>query len=53
MAVVAYLVSWAVLAPVLWRRSLPWGTVLIITAVLVFGGFLGTFPKFFEEFASE
>ena len=53
MAVVAYLVSWVILAPLLWKRSLPWTTVLIITAVLVFGGFLGTFPKFFEQFASE
>src|SRR5574341_2177023 len=50
-AVLAYVVSWAVLAPVLWRRSIPLSTGLIITALLLAGGFVGTFPEFFELFA--
>ena len=50
-AVLAYFVSWAALAPVLWRQNLAWNTVVIITAVLVVAGFIGTYPKFFELFA--
>lgn len=53
LAVLAYVVSWAVLAPALWKRSLAINTVLIVTAVLVAAGFIGTFPKFFELFASD
>ena len=53
MAVVAYLVSWAILAPLMWKRNFAWNTILIITAVLIAAGFIGTFPKFFEQFASE
>lgn len=52
-AVVAYVVSWAVMAPLVWKRNLPWPTVVIVTAVLLAAGFLGTFPKFFELFASD
>ena len=52
-AVVAYLVSWAILAPLMWKRTLPWNTILIITAVLIAAGFIGTFPKFFQEFAPD
>jgi len=52
-AVIGYLVAWAVLAPLLWRRSISWNTGLIITGLLLVGGFVGTFPKFFELFASE
>ena len=50
-AVLAYFVSWAALAPVLWRQKLAWNTVVIITAVLVVAGFIGTYPKFFQLFA--
>ena len=53
LAVVAYLVSWAILAPIMWKRNFAWSTILIITAVLIAAGFIGTFPKFFEQFASE
>ena len=52
-AVIAYLISWVVLAPVLWRQNLAWNTVVIITAVLIVAGFIGTYPKFFELFASD
>jgi len=52
-AVIGYLVAWGVLAPLLWRRSISWNTGLIITGLLLVGGFVGTFPKFFELFASE
>jgi len=52
-AVIGYLVAWAVLAPLLWRRSISWNTGLIITGLLLVGGFVGTFPKFFELFASD
>jgi hypothetical protein len=52
-AVIAYVVSWVVLAPVLWRRSLPFNNVLIVAGLLIAAGFVGTFPEFFEQFASE
>lgn len=52
-AVVAYLVSWAVLHG-LWRRQNPaLRPILIATAVLVALGVLGTLPTFFQAFASE
>ncbi len=51
MAVVAYVVSWAVFAPLLWKRSVAVNTVLIVTGVLIAAGFVGTFPKFFDLFA--
>lgn len=50
MAVVAYVVSWAFLAPVLWKRNVNLNNALIITGVLIAGGFIGTFPKFFQLF---
>jgi len=52
-AVIAYLASWAVLHG-LWRRQNPaLRPILIVTAVLVVLGILGTFPTFFQAFASE
>jgi hypothetical protein len=52
-AVIAYVASWAVLHG-LWRRQNPaLRPVLIATAVLVALGILGTFPTFFQAFASE
>ena len=52
-AVIAYLASWAVLHG-LWRRQNPaLRPILITTAVLVVLGILGTFPTFFQAFASE
>ncbi|HEX6337374.1 MAG TPA: hypothetical protein VFZ85_10500 [Jiangellaceae bacterium] len=51
-AVVAWLVAWAVLHALL-RRSRVSGAILVITAVLVLIGLIGTFPIFFEAFAPE
>jgi len=50
-AVVAYFVSWAALAPVLWKKTFALNTVFIITGVLLLAGFIGTYPKFFQLFA--
>ena len=50
-AVIAYFVSWAVLAVPLWKKSIPMNTALLITGALVAGGIVGTFPKFFQLFA--
>jgi hypothetical protein len=53
LAAAAYLVSWALLHG-LWRRQSPrLQPFLIATAVLIALGVLGTFPTFFEAFASE
>ena len=53
LAVVAYFGSWAILHG-LWRRQNPvLRPILITAAVLVALGILGTFPIFFQAFASE
>ena len=53
LAVVAYFGSWAVLYAI-WRRKNPQlRPILITTAVLIALGILGTFPTFFQAFASE
>jgi len=53
LAVVAYFGSWAILHG-LWRGKNPvLRPVLIATVVLVALGILGTFPIFFQAFASE
>jgi hypothetical protein len=52
-AVIAYVVAWAVLTPVLWRRNLPFNNVMIVAGLLIAAGFVGTFPEFFEAFESE
>ena len=53
LAVIAYLASWAVLYG-LWRRQNPaLRPILIATVVLIALGVLGTFPTFFQAFASE
>jgi hypothetical protein len=52
-AAAAYFASWAVLHG-LWRRQSPaLRPILIVTAVLIALGVLGTFPTFFQAFASE
>jgi hypothetical protein len=51
MAVVLWLASWALLAAAVWRRNLPYTTVVALTSVFLAAGFIGTFPKFFELFA--
>lgn len=48
-----YVVSWAVLTPMLWRRQVSWLAAVVITGVLIAAGAVGTFPKFFELFAAE
>jgi hypothetical protein len=53
LAVIAYFGSWAILHA-LWRGKNPvLRSILIATAVLVGLGILGTFPTFFQAFASE
>ena len=52
-AVVAYLGSWAVLHAVWRRQNRPLRPILIAASVLIALGILGTFPTFFEAFASE
>ena len=52
-AVAAYLISWAILAPLLWRRSVRFGPAVLIAGVLIAAGFVGTFPEFFQAFAPE
>jgi len=53
LAVVAYFGSWAILHA-LWRRQNPvLRPILITAAVLTALGILGTFPTFFQAFASD
>jgi hypothetical protein len=53
LSVIAYFGSWAILHAV-WRRQNPaLRPILIATVVLVGLGILGTFPTFFQAFASE
>jgi hypothetical protein len=52
-AVIAYVASWAVLHGLWRRRNPPLRPILIATAVLIALGVLGTFPTFFQAFASE
>jgi hypothetical protein len=52
-AVIAYFVSWGVLHGV-WRRQSPaLRPILIAAGVLIALGALGTFPTFFQAFASD
>lgn len=50
-SVIVYLVAWAALLPVLWKRTVPFASAMLIAAALIGLGFVGTFPKFFELFA--
>ena len=52
-AVAAWLVAWAVLHIAFRNRTLEPRRVYWITGLLVVLGLLGTFPSFFEKFASE
>ncbi len=51
LAGVIWLVAWALLAPTMWKRNVSMNAVLLVTAVLLVIGAVGTFPKFFELFA--
>ena len=53
LAVVAYFGSWGVLHAIWRRQNPPLRPILIGAAVLVALGILGTFPTFFQAFASE
>lgn len=53
LAVVAYFGSWGILHLVWRRENPPLRPILITTAVLIGLGILGTFPTFFQAFASE
>ena len=50
---IAFLVAWAVLAPILWRRNIPWLPALVATGVLLTAAAVGTYPEFFQQFADE
>lgn len=52
-AVIAWLVAWAILHPTVGRRARLSASVLIVTAVLIVLGLLGTFPIFFQLFFAE
>ena len=53
LAVIAYFGSWGILHA-LWRRQNPaLRPILIATVVLIALGILGTFPTFFQAFASD
>ena len=49
-AVIAFAASWLVLHLALRRREPTQGVVYLVTGLLVAGGFLLTYPKFFELF---
>jgi hypothetical protein len=53
LAVVVWLVSWAVLHVLLRRKEYETRRALTIALVLIALGVLGTFPTFFQAFASE
>jgi len=53
MAVVVWLVAWAVLHVVYRQRTVETRTALIVALVLIALGVIGTFPEFFQAFASE
>lgn len=50
-AVLAFIVSWAVLSAVMWKRDKLLNYAVIAFAVLTLLGLLGTFPTFFQAFA--
>lgn len=53
MAVIVWLVAWAVLHVVYRTKTVETRRVLVIALVLVALGALGTFPTFFQAFTSE
>ena len=53
MAVIVWLVAWAVLHLVYRQQTIETRTALIVALVLIALGVIGTFPEFFQAFASE
>ncbi|MFI7413504.1 hypothetical protein ACIBU0_33005 [Streptomyces sp. NPDC049627] len=53
MAVIVWLVSWAILHVALRNKPRETGRALAVAVVLIGLGVLGTFPTFFQLFASE
>jgi hypothetical protein len=49
----AFFVSWVAFAPMMWTRNVRWDLAILVTAVLLVIGFVGTFPEFFQLFAEE
>ncbi len=49
----AFVISWAVLTPLMWRREVQWELAIAVGGALIAAGAIGTFPKFFELFAAE
>lgn len=52
-AVIAFVVAWGVLHPILRKTPRLTDRHLVIVGTLIFLGFLGTFPTFFQFFAAE
>jgi hypothetical protein len=52
-AVIAFLVAWAISHFMMKGKEVNLKTYVIVAAVLTALGFLGTFPPFFEAFAAE
>lgn len=48
---IAFVISWALLTPLMWKRNIAWGLALTVGTALLAAGAIGTFPKFFELFA--
>lgn len=53
MALVGWIVSWAILHPVLKDRDVPAKTIALFTGILVLVGLALTFPPIFLSFAAE
>ena len=53
MACVAWIVSWALLSLVWWKRDVPLGAVVVLSAVLMVVGNVFMFPPVFERLAVE
>lgn len=49
----AFVIVWAALSPVVWKRNLPWMPALLVGGALLAVGFVGTFPTFFQLFAPD
>jgi len=50
MAGIAWLVSWALLSVVWWKRDVPFTAVIAVSAILLIVGNLLMFPPIFERF---